>query len=58
MNGKLFKVLIQKHMKRVQNLVHHENFVLHIWEIVLNRKHIQRTMCMSVMLENFSIKLF
>ena len=58
MNGELFKVLMQRHVKWVKNLMCHEILVLLTRVIFLSRKHIQRAIYMLIMWENFGTKLF
>jgi len=57
-NGKLLKILISQHIKRVNNLLCHEVSVHLRQETLLNRKYIKQATCMSITWENFGIKLF
>jgi hypothetical protein len=57
MNENLFKIQMQKHIKWVKTLLHHDMNALLNLKVLLSRKQIKRAMYKLIIQQNFSTKL-
>lgn len=57
MNENWFKIQMQKHIKWVKTLLHHDMYALLNLNVPLSRKQIKRAMYKLIIQQNFSTKL-